>query len=133
MVRRVSAKKAHEAVLRTENFRRHAEVDRVEYPLVRVGRIVAPVLNEARRSNPDAHRLRIERDQQRIDLQVADAGAAVAEPVKNGVRLGQPLRNLYTALLALGVERAHVPGVAVKAGERQRQARIVTQPRRGVG
>ena len=81
---------------------------------MRVEGIVAAVLHQIERRHADAHGLRKLRDQERRDLEVADADAPVGVAVEQRGGLGEPLGELHRAFLPPEAERADVAGILVQ-------------------
>src|SRR5262249_36926173 len=108
------------------------EVERVEYAVMRVGRVVAAVLDETRGQDSDAHRLGVQRNEQRVDVQRANAVAAIGKAVERGVRLRYFGRKLHGALLALSVKGAYIARIAIEGGEGECQLVDIVDARRGV-
>src|SRR5262249_28560077 len=99
---------------------------------MRVSGIVPLILNEAKRRDSDTHGLRVDWNEQGVDIQRADAVAAITEAVKHRLRLGELVRKLHRSFLTLGVKRAHIAGIPIKRGEGQRQVVHFVNSRSGV-
>src|SRR5690348_17090943 len=97
-ISRIARQNAHKITLRTEKASGYTCVHRIPKAVACVGCVVAMVLNIARRKNADANRLQELRDQERRDIYVPRANAAIGEACKQRRSAIEALCNLDRSL-----------------------------------